>query len=183
MLKLTAMVYDNSDENDEQDDSAQEPVRPKLNKLRATALAWLGRQEYSIAKFTKKLKDNDASIEQIDTIVAEFCQHNWLSEQRYCEGFVRSRINKGQGKIRIKNDGRGHQLDSDILAQAIDTQEVDWFELALSTYQRRYGKNPIANIHAKEHVKEKAKRLRFMQYRGFTMDQISYAIDETGDSE
>lgn len=169
---------DNGDDGDE-----VKKELPKINKLRATALAWLGRQEYSIAKFTKKLSDNHASDEQIQSIVDEFCQHNWLSEQRYCEGFVRSRISKGQGKIRIINDGRGHQLDSDILTEAINSQSVDWFELALSTYERRYGQKPVANIHAKEHTKEKAKRLRFMQYRGFTMDQISYAIDETGNSE
>lgn len=165
----------------EDTDSTEE--LPNFNKLRASALAWLGRQEFSIAKFSKKLRDNLASEEQIAAIVDEFCQHNWLSEQRFCEGFVRSRISKGQGKIRIINDGRGHQLDSDILAEAINTQAVDWFELALNTYQRRYGKNPITNIHKKEHTKEKAKRLRFMQYRGFTMDQITYAMSETGDSE
>lgn len=150
-------------------------VLPDTKKLTVTALAWLGRQEYSIAKFTKKLKDNHASDEQVQNIVEEFCARNWLSEQRYCEGFVRARIAKGQGKIRILNDGRGHQLDSDILNEAIDTQEVDWFELALGTYVKRYGSG--TQVKSMD-IKEKAKRMRFMQYRGFTMEQVDYAMDE-----
>lgn len=155
------------------EENLNEPPKT-LNQLRALALTWLGRQEYSVAKFTKKLQQHQASDEQIAQIIDEFCQHNWLSEARYCQGFVRARISKGQGKLRILNDGRGHQLASGDLEAAIAEQQVDWFELALETYQRRYGQKPITDI------KEKAKRLRFMQYRGFTMEQIDYAISETG---
>ena len=153
-------------------------LTPDTKKLTVTALAWLGRQEYSIAKFTKKLKDNHASDEQVQNIVEEFCARNWLSEQRYCEGFVRARIGKGQGKLRILNDGRGHQLDSNTLSEAIDAQEVDWFELALSTYVKRYG---TGSQPKSMDIKEKAKRMRFMQYRGFTMEQVAYAMEEAMD--
>lgn len=155
------------------------PVKD-INKLRATALAWLGRQEYSIDKFSRKLRQYEATEEQVHLIVQEFCQHNWLSEQRYCEGFVRSRIRKGQGKARIINDARTHGLDQQTLLaalnQAEDDDKVDWFELALETYQRRYGQTEVSDF------KEKAKRIRFMQYRGFTMEQVQYAIDETGNN-
>ena len=143
-----------------------------INKLRATALAWLGRQEYSIHKFSQKLRQHDADEEQVEAIVAEFCEHNWLSEVRYCEGFVRARLRKGQGKIRIINDANGHQLEKDIILSVLKEADVDWFDLALQTYCRRYGEQAVKDI------KEKAKRIRFMQYRGFTMEQINYAFDE-----
>lgn len=157
----------------------EQQVVKDTNKLRVTALAWLGRQEYSIDKFSRKLEQYGATAEQVSLIVEEFCNANWLSETRYCQGFVRARIRKGQGRIRIINDARGHGLDKDILlaalTQAEDEDGVDWFELALETYRRRYGQTTIADM------KEKAKRLRFMQYRGFTMEQIQYAIDEAND--
>ena len=86
---------------DDMESEQGKDLTPDTKKLTVAALAWLGRQEYSIAKFTKKLKDNHASDEQIENIVEEFCARNWLSEQRYCEGFIRARIAKGQGKLRI----------------------------------------------------------------------------------
>lgn len=144
----------------------------ELNKLRATALAWLGKQEYSQAKFRRKLEQFEATDEQIAAVIEEFTSHNWLSEQRYCEGFVRARIRKGQGYIRIRNDGRVQGLDEDTLKQALEASEADWFELARQTYEKRYGESQIKDL------KEKAKRLRFMQYRGFTMEQVSYAMTQ-----
>lgn len=142
----------------------------ELNKLRATALAWMGRQEYYEHKFRQKLKQNEATDEQIELIVEEFCQNNWLSEQRYCDYFVRSRINKGQGKMRIRADARQKRLDEDCLNQSLGENEVDWFELACATYDKRFGDKPIADM------KDKAKRLRFMQYRGFSMDEVNHAM-------
>ncbi|MFT4929542.1 MAG: regulatory protein [Phenylobacterium sp.] len=149
----------------------------EFNKLRATALAWLGRQEYHLAKFRQKLKDKEASEEDIERIVSEFTECDWLSEQRYCEYFVRSRITKGQGKIRIRADGQQKRLDKDCLHQALDEAEVDWFEQALATYERKYGDKPIAD------AKEKAKRMRFMQYRGFNMDQTLYAMADPDEQD
>ena len=64
------------------------------------------------------------------------------------------------------------------MSEAIDTQEVDWFELALSTYVKRYGTG--CQVKSMD-IKEKAKRMRFMQYRGFTMEQVAYAMEEAMD--
>lgn len=156
-----------------------------LNKLRSTALAWLGRQEYYEAKFRQKLKDKEATEEQIELIVGEFIENNWLSELRYCEAFVRSRIAKGQGKIRIQADARQKRLDQDYLIQAFDNIETDWFEQALQTYNRRYGDKPLDNSddgfeQTQEkrlaRAKEKAKRMRFMQSRGFNQEQTQFAM-------
>ena len=55
--------------------------------------------------------------------------------------------------------------------QLLDQAEVDWFELAKTTAQQKFGDNYPVD------VKEKAKRIRFLQYRGFSFDQINYAIE------
>jgi regulatory protein len=145
----------------------------ELNKLRSTALAWLGRQEYYEAKFRQKLLQNEATPEQIELLVQEFTERNWLCEQRYCDGFVRGRVNKGHGKIRIRADARQKGLDQDCLNIALDANETDWFDQAWQTYSKRYGDRLIADH------KERAKRMRFMQYRGFTIEQINHAIEQS----
>ena len=144
----------------------------QLNKLRAKALAWLGRQEYFEVKFRNKLAQHEASPEHIELIVQEFIERNWLSEQRYCDGFVRGRINKGHGRIRINADARQKGLAQDCLSKALVENDIDWFEQAHTTYAKRFGDKPIADL------KERAKRMRFMQYRGFTIEQVNYAIEQ-----
>lgn len=148
---------------------------PETNKLRSTALAWLGRQEYSQHKFCEKLKKYEATEEQIELILEEFCQNDWLCEQRYCDAYVRGRVNKGQGKIRIRADARNKRLDQDNVNESLNKVDVDWFEQARATYYKRFGDMPVKDI------KDKAKRLRFMQYRGFTMDEVNFAMNNDDD--
>lgn len=153
----------------------------ELNQLRAKALGWLGRQEYYQRKLRQKLQQHQASDEQIESIIAEFTSHNWLNEQRYCDGFVRSRLAKGQGIMRITADGRQKGLARDCLEQALDVAAVDWFELAKITYNKRFAAKGL-NIDGSGD-KEKAKRMRFMQYRGFDMEQIRYAMTQNDEDQ
>ena len=150
----------------------------ETDKLIAKALVWLGKQEYSVAKFTQKLVQQQATPSQIEQLVELFCQRGWLNELRYCQGFVRGRVAKGQGETRILHDGRAKQLDSELLNQAVQQAEIDWFELAADTYQRRYANNDLLKQADRQAAfKERNKRMRFMQYRGFSFEQIEYAID------
>ena len=48
---------------------------------------------------------------------------------------------------------------------------VDWFKLAKDTAQLKFGSDHEVD------AKEKAKRMRFLQYRGFSFDQINYALN------
>lgn len=145
-----------------------------LEILRRKALNWLGKQEYNLAKFRRKLQQQQASEEQIASLIDEFCQANWLSESRYSQGFVRARVNKGQGRLKIIHDGHSvHQIELSALEEALDQQQVDWLALAVQTYQKRYGTEPITDF------KQQAKRMRYMQYQGFTLEQIKHAIAVT----
>src|SRR5690606_42119857 len=52
----------------------------------------------------------------------------------------------------------------------LDAADPDWFELASAEKQKRFGAAAPANM------KEKARQVRFLQYRGFTQAQILAAI-------
>ena len=89
------------------------------------------------------------------------------------ESFIRSRISRGQGLIRIKGELRQRGVDQETQAAALaaveEREAVDWFELARETLERRFstpGDSP----------KERAKRERFLAARGFDFEQIRYAL-------
>jgi regulatory protein len=61
------------------------------------------------------------------------------------------------------------------VAQTLDAADVDWMVLAREVAQRKFGQRLASD------QRERAKRMRFLQYRGFNYDQIKYALAETSD--
>ncbi len=139
-------------------------------KLYNRALYWLSKRDYSVADFQKKL-DKVCEIDEMkNTLLQQLIENDWLSEERYIKAFIRHKVSAGLGHYRIINDLKQHGIKSQDAEHWIEESNTDWFEQAKSTYQRKYGETEI-----QDH-KERAKRFRYMQYRGFSIDQINYAI-------
>lgn len=148
-----------------------EPITDK-QKLRNRALYWLSKKEYSIHDFRVKL-DKVCEIEELkENLLEDFINKDWLNEQRYLESFVRNKIAMGLGLYRIKQELQQHGIKAEQTLLHVESLDVDWFEQAKQTYQRKYNASPV------DDVKEKAKRFRYMQYRGFTPDEIKYAMEQ-----
>ena len=140
-------------------------------KLKNYVLWLLGRQEYSRRELTQKLQQREASDEFIENLL-DWCEkHNFINEQRYCEGFVRKHIFKCHGLKRIQSEAMSKGIDRALLETVVDELEIDWFELAQEAYNKKYSTTP-----ADLEYKEKAKRVRYLMYRGFSYDQINFAM-------
>jgi len=112
----------------------------------------------------------------IDALLQDFIKRDWLNEQRYMSAFVRSKISMGLGSYRIKQELKQHGINQQDVELHFEGLETDWFEQARQTYLKKYNDSPIDDF------KEKAKRFRYMQYRGFSPDEINYAM-EAGSEE
>ena len=140
-------------------------------KLKNYVLWLLGRQEYSRRELTQKLQQREATDEFIENLL-DWCEkHNFINEQRYCEGFVRKHIFKCHGLKRIQSEAMSKGIDRALLEAVVDELEIDWFELAQEAYKKKYSTTP-----ADLEYKEKAKRVRYLMYRGFSYDQINFAM-------
>ena len=60
---------------------------------------------------------------------------------------------------------------------ALAVAEFDWSGLAGAARTKRFGTNAPGDL------KERARQLRFLRYRGFEMDQINAALDLNGNSD
>lgn len=143
-------------------------------KLKNYVLWLLGRQEYSRKELTQKLKMKDADDDFIEQLLSWCESLGYIDEHRYCESFLRRQINKGLGQKRVLAEATNKGVDRAQLMALIEEQEIDWFELAQQTYQRKYG------VGEKQlDYKEKAKRVRYMMYRGFGYEEINFAMQAT----
>lgn len=139
--------------------------------IRETLVRLLARREHSQQELVHKLSAKDFSTAGIYAELQRLQEKGLQSDSRFAESQVRTRIMQGHGPNRIKGELREHQIqDADIQA-AINQAEPDWFAMALEVYEKKYANKPIKDW------QDKQKRMRFLQYRGFTLEQINCALE------
>ncbi|MDM3870302.1 regulatory protein RecX [Porticoccus sp. W117] len=141
------------------------------NTVRLTAMNLLARREHSLSELRSKLAARYGDCNEIAPVLEALQQQGLQSDQRFAEAFLRSRLRKGQGPYRIRNELKQRGVSAQVMDELFQQQETDWFELARQVAQRRFGVNSSADI------KEQSKRARFLQYRGFSGEQIRYALE------
>lgn len=140
---------------------------------REVALGLLARREHSKRELIIKLRARGCPEKIITQVVDQLAAEGMQSDTRFAESFVRSRIDRGRGPLRIRAELIERGIEDDLIAEALLQYEDWWRDLALEAYNKRYGENmPL------EDIEERLKRSGFLQRRGFTADQIRYAIEQ-----
>lgn len=95
-----------------------------------------------------------------------------LSDERFAEILVRSRRERGHGPLRITKELEEKGLAQDAIERWVDPRSRDWIAQASRVRRRKFGARP-----PKDYA-ERAKQARFLQYRGFTFEQIKRALSK-----
>jgi len=134
------------------------------------ALYLLTRRDHGEYELYQKLILKGFSEEEVEQAVV-YCQgHGYLDDVRFAKSQVRQHIAKGHGERRIRQELQQKRVDNDTINIAVERESVDWFELARETAEKKFKQLSASD------QKEYAKRVRFLQYRGFSFDQIQYAL-------
>ncbi len=130
----------------------------------------LARREHSKSEIMTKLLSKGYDAELVKQQLALFVEKNIQSDERFVEVYIRSKMQKGHGKKRIKMSLSQHDIDENLIESGFAATDDSFFDTVIVVYQKKYGDKPIADW------KDKQKRMRFLQYRGFTAEQINVAI-------
>ena len=131
-----------------------------------TAVRLLSRREHSCLELGRKLKTRGVNQDIIDETIASLKGEGLISDERFTESYVRVRINKGFGPLRIRSELGELGINDDMIAQYMDHDEEFWFELAVTARNKRFGEGKP------EDVKAWNKRARFLQQRGFNTGMV-----------
>lgn len=115
--------------------------------------------------------------DELEQVLDELEHDGLLSDRRFAEAFVRYRAGRGQGRARIRYDLRSKGVSDELVSSALQAEPVDWYELACDVLAKRFGRS------VPEDYAERAKRMRFLQQRGFSSDEIQHALDSLRDEE
>ena len=138
------------------------------------ALDLLARREHSAGELEKKLIDKGFSAVDAATSLEKLQANNLQCDQRYTEAYVRSRVIRGFGSIKIANELYQRHVSEAIAADVLDEYQGQWLSIAEDLYQKKYRQTRVENYN------EWTKRARFLQSRGFTSDQIRKIVDFDG---
>jgi len=83
------------------------------------------------------------------------------------EAYIAERVRKGFGPVRIRQELRQRGLSDDIIEPRLERSLQEWSDLMCAAHDKRFGRvRP-------DSAKERARRARFLEYRGFPAELIA----------
>ena len=168
--------------------------KEEFNAARKAALDLLARREHLRSELLQKIKQrhqkncgsqkSDAASDAsrvftdalLDRVLDQLQAEGLQSDERYLYMFLRSRVQQGYGLHRIRQELKSKKVSEHLLAHVIDTlpedEAIDWFQQARLARSKKFGA-PIPL-----ETKEIARQMRFLQYRGFSAEQIRDALSQ-----
>jgi regulatory protein len=138
---------------------------PKISALRL-----LARREHSRYELKQKLKLRGFPNNKIEPLLDELEVDNLLNVDRYIACFIRARCARGMGPLKICAQLQNHDIDPQRIQANEEWQNTAWEELAMRVKWKRFGEQTVVDPH------QRLQQERFLQQRGFTYDQIRFAI-------
>jgi regulatory protein len=144
--------------------------------LRARALQYLARREYSRAELRGKLLPHvqaEADFEQVfnssghvnlDALLDDLAARGWLSDERAATQLVHAKRSRF-GTQRITHELRQKGIAEELISAALPELKDSELAVAREVWKKKFGTVP-------QDEKEKAKQVRFLQSRGFSLDVV-----------
>ena len=139
--------------------------------LTARAVNLLARREHSQVELRKKLCKAKFEIDEIDVVIQKLAQIDLQSDLRFAENYLHYRSQRGFGSQKIKFELNERGVDKQTINAVFEEEDIDWFFLAVMARNKRFGQK------APDDLKDRAKQQRFLQYRGFTHEQINESFN------
>ena len=150
----------------------------------------MARREYSRAELRSKLlkyvqADADAEFDfgqsqsaemdtLLDGLLDDLAVRGWLSDERAATQLVHAKRSRF-GTQRITHELRQKGIAEELISAALPELKESELETAREVWLKKFGVPP-------QDQKEKAKQMRFLQSRGFSMDLI-FKVLRSSDSE
>lgn len=144
--------------------------------LRDRALGLLARREHSRRELIDKLRSKryarDVDPERIEAVVADLADQGLQSDERCAEMLVHTRIERGQGPLRIRSDLRDAGISGELADILLEAEADTWPERLRAVAERRFGSE------APQDAREWGRRARFLASRGFPEGMIRSVLGD-----
>ncbi len=129
-------------------------------------MQWLTTRDHSRGELERKLLAEGFAPDLVRDCLDRFAARGLQSDERFVEAFVQSRLRRGWGPLRIRQELAQRGIQGEAVARSLDLGPAEWRALMVAAHDKRFGSAPPAD------PKERARRARFLEYRGFEVAEI-----------
>ena len=122
----------------------------------------LARREYSRLELERKLAQYAENPDQIPQLLDDFERRGWLCERRVVEQVTASRKRRF-GARRIAHELREKGIAEELISAALPTLKGAELEAARTVWRKKFGR-------AVRNLADRARQVRFLQGRGFSLE-------------
>lgn len=131
----------------------------------------LARREHSYQELRLKLCQRGFCDSEVIAELDSLKEQGLLSESRYAEMILNSRINKGYGPNAIEQILKSNGVSQTVISEVFYNSNTNWSELVISVWRKKF-----RDILPKNQA-ERAKQVRFLLHRGFSSEQVQTALE------
>lgn len=148
-----------------------------IRSVRVAAMDYLSRREHATHElFQKLLSKEEYDADEISEALARLVEQDLLSDERFTEGFVNQRLQRGSGPLKIRAELRQKGVSDAMIEAFLNQHNGLWPESALAVRVKKYGSERPSDL------KETARQTRFLQSRGFSSEHIRYAMNHNNEA-
>ncbi|WP_050468160.1 recombination regulator RecX [Herbaspirillum chlorophenolicum] len=148
--------------------------RPPIS-LKARALKYLSSREHSRLELARKLSPYAQEGDDVDALLNWLEQSRFLSSERFSESLVNRRAAR-YGNNRILSELQSHGIEGEALSELKSGLAEDEGARAAQVLRRKFSEPPVD-------AESRAKRMRFLQQRGFSHRSIREALNTAWSDE
>ena len=138
-------------------------------EVRDVAVRYLSRREYAVEELRNRLLQRGADSGITDKVVSDLADENLVSDRRFTEMYVRMRIRRLFGPLKIRGELRSRGISDHLIAEIMPPGQETWFDSA-SQWASKQNRGELDYA-------RRAKIYRSLVNRGFTNEQANVALD------
>lgn len=144
---------------------------PDYKTLKIKAAKYCAYRERAVLEVREKLKTLDATESQVDKLIEELINENFLDEQRFARAFTldKFRFNKW-GKIKIRQQLRQKGVDVNEIERALEAIPSDEYQDMIRQLLQQ--KHAALKPESQQRIKNQ-KIVRFMLQKGFEYEVVA----------
>ena len=139
--------------------------------LRARALRLLARREHTREQLRRKLTVHAGEGEDVTPILDDLTQRGWLSDARFAEHTARAKARRF-GPLKLVHYLKSQGVGEEAIASGVRAAGIDGTASIEVVWRSRFSEMPCND-------REKARQVRFLQGRGFALDEIFRYLKQT----
>ena len=152
--------------------TARELTEAEVHEI---AVRYLTRREYGIEELRQKLLQRGSDQAIAEKVVSDLADENLVSDQRFTEMYVRTRMRRLFGPLKIRGELRSRGISDFLIAQELSFEQETWFENASQWAVKR--------CHGELDYAGRVKIYRALMNRGFSHEQANVALDSLNSND